>query len=416
MDGEFACPECGQIVKVRRLGSGRQVRCTFCKRLLEVPFLPRASNGWRRGPSGQPRWVVWAWVAVGFVAVALISTAAMQLILSQERAARARSIERLVASSEANEQSGRLDMALLDLDSALQILPSAPGSSEHAKALRDRRQALVRRDVQSVIKNLDDRDASALGDWLNVQARVGADQDLGPLAAEVRAKFQAALNRWIDASETAARSAAESQRPVEAVALCATAASAAVHLPPDARAAALRRLGAIVVPLIERQGVVIAPPAGEFIFGAEAGYDKSMRPVMVKTLTDKGYLPPSPNSPWRDDWSRAPYRLSVSIHERQEGNYMATQNRLTRIEARIVFSHQGREVWKSIPNARTTVPLPSIPSFLSTRLALSAERLPDVEKMLFENAQAMIGDRFKSAIAGIPDFSRPPLSPVAQKP
>ncbi|MDR3617800.1 MAG: hypothetical protein P4L85_00475 [Paludisphaera borealis] len=408
MDGEFACPECGQIVKVRRFGSGRQVRCKFCKRLLEVPFLPRASNGWKRTSSAQPRWVVWAWVGVGFVAVALVSTAAMQLILSQERAARAHTINKLIAASEAHEQAGRFDMALLDLDTALEYLPSAvPAHANDRKTLRDRRRSLALRDVQSMILQLAERDASALGDWLNVQARVGADHDLGTLGNEVRAKFLAALHRWIDVEEAAARSAVVSQRPVDAVAHCTTAAGVAIHLPPDDKQAVLRRLSAIVVPLIERRGVVIDKPSGEFLLGTEAGYDKSMRPVMIKALGDKGYLPAAPTTPWRDDWARAPYRLTLSIHERQEGNYMATQNRLTRIEARISFSQQGREIWKSTPNARTTVPLPSLPNFISTRLALSDARLPEVEKMLYENAQAMIGDKFKAALAAIPDCPRP---------
>jgi hypothetical protein len=347
-------------------------------------------------------------VAVGFVTVALVSTAAMQLILSQERAARARKIDRLLAASEANEQAGRFSMALLDLDTALEYLPSAvPANADDGRTLRDRRKSLARRDVQAMIHQLDDRDASALGDWLNVKARVVADHDLGALEKEVRAKFLAALHRWIDRDEAAARSAVQSQRPVDAVALCTAAAGVAIHLPPDDKQAVLRRLGAIVVPLIERRGVVIDKPSGEFVLGTEAGYDKSMRPVMIKSLSDKGYLPAAPTSPWRDDWSRAPYRLSFSIHERYEGNYMATQNRLTRIEARIGFSQQGRQIWKSTPNARTTVPLPSLPNFISTRLALSDARLPVVEKTLYENAQAMIGDKFKAALGAIPDCPRP---------
>ena len=36
MDGSFACPECGSDVEVRGLAPGRQVRCEFCHRLLEV--------------------------------------------------------------------------------------------------------------------------------------------------------------------------------------------------------------------------------------------------------------------------------------------------------------------------------------------------------------------------------------------
>jgi len=403
MDGEFACPECGQIVKVRGLAPGRQVRCSFCKQLLEVPFLPRAQGKWKRATNSRPWWVVWAWVGVGFVAVATLATAAMQLILSQERAARARTIERLLVSSKAHESAGRFDMALLDLDTALEYLPSAVETPDRGnETLRDRRRSLAHRDVGAMLGQLDGRDASALGDWLNLQARVGADHDLGKLQKEVREKFLAVLHQWIDVDEAAARAAARSPRPIDAVARCSAAAAVAIHLPPDETQSVLRRLGAIVVPLIESRGAVIDRTAGEFLFGTEAGYDKSLRPIMIKALEDKGYLPPDTNSRWRDEWKRAPYRLSVTIHERQEGNYLSTQNRLTRIEARVVFSRGGTEIWMSSPNARTRVPLPSLPSFLSTRLALNAERLNEIEKLLYDNAQAGIADRLKSALSGLP--------------
>jgi hypothetical protein len=403
MDGEFTCPECGQIVKVRGLAPGRQARCSFCKRLLEVPFLPRAQGKWKRATLSRPRWVVWAWVGVGFVAVALLATAAMQLILSQERAARARTINRLIASSEAHEAAGRFDMALLDLDTALEYLPSARAADEHERqTLRDRRRSLAHRDVDALLERLDGRDAAALGDWLNLQARVGADHDLGNIQKDVRARFGATLHHWIDADEAEAQAAVRSRRPIVAVERCSAAAAIAIHLAPDDKQAVMRRLGAIVLPLIESRGAVIDRPAGDFVFGTEAGYDKALRPAMIKALDDKGYLPPAPNSPWRDDWKRAPYRLSISLHEHQEGNYLSTQNRLTRIEARVVFSRLGVEIWKTSPNAKTKVPLPSFPSFLSTRLALNSERLNDVEKLLYDNARDGIADRFKAALGGLP--------------
>ena len=51
MDGSFACPECGSDVEVRGLAPGRQVRCGFCHRLLEVPYLPRAAGRILETPS-----------------------------------------------------------------------------------------------------------------------------------------------------------------------------------------------------------------------------------------------------------------------------------------------------------------------------------------------------------------------------
>ena len=58
MDGSFACPECGSDVEVRGLAPGRQVRCGFCHRLLEVPYLPRAAGpSWKRRRFARPKWV-----------------------------------------------------------------------------------------------------------------------------------------------------------------------------------------------------------------------------------------------------------------------------------------------------------------------------------------------------------------------
>ena len=51
MEGSFACPECGTFVEVHGLAPGRQVRCGFCNRLLEVPYLPRAADSLLTAPS-----------------------------------------------------------------------------------------------------------------------------------------------------------------------------------------------------------------------------------------------------------------------------------------------------------------------------------------------------------------------------
>ena len=70
MDGSFACPECGSSVEVGGLAPGRQVRCGFCDRLLEVPFLPRAADApWKRRRFGRPKWLNWAWAALAIASI-----------------------------------------------------------------------------------------------------------------------------------------------------------------------------------------------------------------------------------------------------------------------------------------------------------------------------------------------------------
>src|SRR4051794_22333962 len=73
MDGSYACPECGSSVEVRGLAPGRQVRCGFCQRLLEIPYLPRVPVApWKRRRYGRPKWVPWAWSALAVVAAVVL--------------------------------------------------------------------------------------------------------------------------------------------------------------------------------------------------------------------------------------------------------------------------------------------------------------------------------------------------------
>src|SRR5580700_2310946 len=122
MDGSFACPECGSSVQVKGLAPGRQVRCGFCDRLLEVPFLPRAADApWRRRRFGRPKWLNGAWAALAIVSAMILAAGAFRVIKRQYHSAQARSINQLLESSLGHETDGRLDLALIDLDAALEL-------------------------------------------------------------------------------------------------------------------------------------------------------------------------------------------------------------------------------------------------------------------------------------------------------
>ena len=107
-----------QVKGLRRAG-----RCgADSDRLLEVPYLPRAVDpGWRRRRFGRPWWVPWAWSALGLAAALIVLVAAVRLLNDRARAMAARSIDRLIASSERQEAEGNLVQALLDLDAAITI-------------------------------------------------------------------------------------------------------------------------------------------------------------------------------------------------------------------------------------------------------------------------------------------------------
>lgn len=405
MDGEFTCPECGKTIKAPPPGGpGRQARCEFCGRLLEVPFLPRVETGSKRGRKQAPRWVPWAWWGVSILAACLVAYGGVQLVVRGERAGRVRLIEGLIAESKARESEGRIDQALAKLDQALELLPAVDNRiAEDPATVRERRRSLARQDVKNALGDLQARGGSkaTLGAWLTLVARSDADQDLAPLRREVENRFQEAIRHWIDREESAAKSEADAGRPRSALDHGASAVEAAVQLPSSHQAKTLERIDALIVPLIERWGAAIDFPTDESD-GDSSWYKKAAKAEMVQALEAKGYLPSARASRWEDVWNRAPYRLSLAIREHQEGTYLDSQNRLTRVEAHLSLTDQGREVWKTSPSARTNVPAPGMSSFAASRLALSRGRSPEVEALLRDDARGRIIPRIQAALKSLP--------------
>jgi len=128
-----------------------------------------------------------------------------------------------------------------------------------------------------------------------------------------------------------------------------------------------------------------------------------MIPALIKGLKVKGYLPQPEASLWRDRWSRAPYRFSLEVNEQLEGNYVASENRLTRIDAHLKLSHRGMEIWQTTPTARTKVPLPNLPGYFSAGVALSPARIEEFERLLYNNARSQIDEKFAFALSHMPE-------------
>ena len=185
MDVAFACPECGSTVKVRGLAPGRQVRCGFCHRLIEVPYLTRVeSSGWRRRRFGRPWWVTWAWAALGVVTALTVVFAAFRVLEQHQRKAEAQSIQALVTSSERHEQQGQLGQALIDLDAAINLsMQYESVRASNVLALKSKRKDLAVRDARADLQRLRQGTGHPfrLADWLNIQARIAADTDLAAL-------------------------------------------------------------------------------------------------------------------------------------------------------------------------------------------------------------------------------------------
>ena len=96
--------------------------------------------------------------------------------------------------------------------------------------------------------------------------------------------------------------------------------------------------------------------------------------------------------------------MSLNVKEQLEGDYLSSPNRLTRIEARLTLASRGPAEWhwQTNPTARSAVPLPNLPAYLSSRMAVSRERSDEMERLLYDNARGQIHDKFTHALSNMP--------------
>jgi len=405
MDGSFACPECGSKVEVRGLAPGRQVRCGFCHRLLEVPYLPRAADPlWRRRRFVRPRWVTWAWVALALVSTAVLLGGSWRLLKRQYDSYQERSVNQLLVSSRRHEASGRLGQALIDLDAALDLAGKAgPGVLDRLRREQKSRPDLARRDAGDILNRLNRLEPSSfsLGEWLNLRARAAKDPDLEPLIDPIGAQFQKALERQVDFDLNAARRAFESVDVAASLAHCDQVAGLIGHLAEKIRPAVRNETEGLVTQLVSTHGVKIEVPQGHFLFGSNS-YVSDMRPVLAKALEAKAYLPNRESSPWSGLWEHALYHMRLDVSEIQEGNYLSSQNRLTRIEVALTLTSRGEVIFRTTPTARSKVPLPNLPAYLASRAAISTKRSEEFEHLLYISARDQVDERFRISLSSMP--------------
>ncbi len=407
MEGSFACPECGTFVEVHGLAPGRQVRCGFCNRLLEVPYLPRAADStWRRRRFGRPKWLPWVWAAVTVLLVAILAAGSSRFLNHQWHRSQERSINHLLESSRQHEADGVFGEALIDLDAAIDMARRAdPSYLNRLDGWRKERAVLARRDAQSVIERLlrTRSPEFPLGDWLNLVARAQRDKDLATLCSTIDQQFQTALDREVADNLAAARQAAESGNVVSSFEFCERIAAVLEHLAPDRQSSIRALTRDLVVWLVSTAGVKLEPTHGDFVFGSQE-YVAALVAVLQKALEAKGFLPYRESSVWRQEWNHALYHVSLDVKEQLEGDYLSSPNRLTRIEARLTLASRGPAEWhwQTNPTARSAVPLPNLPAYLSSRMAMSGERSDEMERLLYDNARGQIHDKFTHALSNMP--------------
>jgi hypothetical protein len=234
-------------------------------------------------------------------------------------------------------------------------------------------------------------------------ARADRDPDLSSLTASINQQFQTALGHAVEKNLAAARLAAATGSVVSALDTCEKIASLLVHAAADQPSTVRSATHDLVVGLVASRGVMLEQPRGEYVFGSQTYVDR-MLPLLKKALESKGFLPYRESSYWRNEWSHAPYQLNLDVTEQLEGSYLSSANRLTRIEARLTISSRGTDGWhwQTNPTARSTVPLPNLPAYLSSRVAMSRERSDEMEHLLYDNARGQIVDKFAHVLANMP--------------
>lgn len=350
------------------------------------------------------KWVRWAWFGIALTAVVALILGGIRFAGRQYRSVQEGSINKLLASSRAHEVEGRLDLALLDLDAAIDLarragaLPRFP-LEEHQTHRAD----LARRDAEGSFAALmrASPGSYSLGDWLNLIARSRKDPDLSSLKPEIESKFRDSLRRQAATELETARRECDAGRAVASLRACDRVAILLPHMTPDAGSSVRREVEDLVTRLVQTNGVALETPRGDFVLGSHETYRAHLLPVLIKALEAKDYLPYRESSPWKSAWQKAKYVMRLKVSERLEGSYLSSQNRLTRIEARLMLTlaSSGKVVWQTIPTARTSMPVPGLPAYLATKIAVKPDRDAECERILYEDARGQIDNKFAQALS-----------------
>jgi hypothetical protein len=350
---------------------------------------------------------LWSWIGVAVVGVIVLIVTTTRLVKRQYESAHERSIKRLLDSSHRLEMNGRVSEALVDLDAALLLIDQADSKVKiTADSPRKHRQTLARKDAEAVRDKLlaSTTNAFPLGEWLGLLERTRQDADLASLRSNVEEQFVAHLNREVASQLDTARSAISAQQPLQAVNICEQIVRLLANLPPDIRQPYRTEADRLVSDLIQHRGVLLEMPRGEFIQGTQNAYATELLPSIERALESKGYLPNRAASPFKQLWNASLYQLDVEIIEKREGNYLSTENRLTRIEARLRLSSRGEPVWQTMPTSRSSVPLPHLPAYQASRLAVNNGRSEELENLLYTDARGQIADKLGFALQHLPAF------------
>ena len=411
MGETFACPECGTELHLRGLTPGRQVRCGWCDTWVEVPYLPRAAQrGSRRTRGSRPAWLPWAWVALAVAGVVIVGAGVRRAVRAREQAQVENSLADRTTAAEAAERAGRFDEARATFEEALTVAGQLRyGGAERLETLRKRRDEVARRwargQLDAASKLAETQPAQSVALSLSVLSRARHDRALDDLSADVRERLDRARLHWVEQDLAAARRAVDADRFVPALDICERLVETASNLSAAVRHPFQQQADALVSEIVSCRGVVLEPTKGQFTFGTTRAYDQALHPILADNLRQRGYVVKPPESSWQALWdTRAPYRVTVTVNEVLGSHYLQSKNRLSALFFRAGMTRDGKVIWEEGPiSARTQVPVPSLPAYLASRVAVGNLRSESFERILYENARAALLTRFASTLRNLPD-------------
>lgn len=400
MVGSFACPHCGLAVGTRRSTAGRQVRCSACGTLVEIPFLPRAAGGRRRRSRFAAGWVS---AALGLVVAVLMVVGAVAIARGRGRAAREGEVAACVAESQAAEASGRFDDALAAGERAIKI--AKPLNAFDLKPLTERRDRLAIRDAEgrlAAVESLPD----PIEGLRALRSLVDSDPAREPARDRIVAALSAALSARAETDLARAEQSLAAGQPAVALNLCERVAHAADELGHE-RGGSLREAArAIAARIVGRYGVVFTPVTGEFIDGPKSArvHATSLHPALDAALRRKGFLPRPAKSSFLAVWDKsAPYSLSLEVIERNDVQFFQTPLHATRLNGHVALAKGTTVRWQARPQGKTRIPPPDMNAFEMSHVSLSKTRDPAIEKRLYDDARAVLGDSLSASLRTLPE-------------
>lgn len=406
MVAAFACPECGAELELTGLTPGREVQCAFCETWVEVPYLPRAASLRRKRFGPQGFWDNTLFVAgAAGLGILILSLLTWLLIRTKARADHEREVGTLLESAESAANSGRFDVALFETEAALARMRSFEEKpTERIREVERRRNDISKREVQSRLQTLRDLPpASAVGACLTLQERSRIDPALKELSHAIHEALEASRLRLALDELVRGRGLLKASKPAEAFEVGDSVAKLVELLPRGERAAIRERSEALLRDVVAAFGVVPFALQGQYTLGSMERYQAALLAMSVEALKRKGYFPPPPKTTRRDLWDAvAPFQMRLIVRESQTGFYLQSHDRVSLIELQASLVRSGRDLWVSLIVGRTRVPLPNLPAYLASRLAVSDRRDPEVERRLYDDALDQIRDQFGPKLRGLP--------------